>query len=152
MTNNHKKDEMVRIHINQKQYESPNPTTGSALYALGNISSSKELFKVAKGNGDDQLIPSNNDIVELANGDHFYSEKEFTIIVNGRSTKVSALSLSFDEVVKLAYANPPTGTNILFTITYRNGPKSNPDGNLLEGARVHLKNGMIFNVTATDKS
>ena len=27
----------VRIHIDQHHYESPNPTTGAALYALGNV-------------------------------------------------------------------------------------------------------------------
>ena len=27
----------VRIHIDQKPYESPNPTTGTALYRLGHV-------------------------------------------------------------------------------------------------------------------
>lgn len=32
---NHKHE--VRVHIDQKPYESPNPTTGEALYKLGHV-------------------------------------------------------------------------------------------------------------------
>jgi hypothetical protein len=33
----------VRIHIDQQPYESPNPTTGEALYALGSVKPGLEL-------------------------------------------------------------------------------------------------------------
>jgi len=52
----------------------------------------------------------------------------------------------------LAFENPPTGEFICFTITYRKGHGNKPDGNLAEGELVKVKDGMIFNVTATDKS
>lgn len=52
----------------------------------------------------------------------------------------------------LAFENPPTGPNIVFTITYRRGHGDKPEGTLVEGGTVRIKDGMIFNVTATDKS
>ena len=78
--------------------------------------------------------------------------KEFTIIVNGRQKTVTTKDLTFDQVVALAFDNPPTGPNIVFTITYRRGEGNKPEGTLVEGGTVKVKDGMIFNVTATDKS
>ncbi len=78
--------------------------------------------------------------------------KEFTIIVNGREKKVTTKEISFDEVVALAFNPPPTGENIIFTVTYRKGDRDKPEGTLVEGGMVKVKDGMIFNVTATDKS
>lgn len=83
--------------------------------------------------------------------DHGHN-KEYTIVVNGRSKVVTKKELSFAEVVALAFDNPPTGENIVFTITYRRGEGNKPEGSLVEGETVKIKDGMIFNVTATDKS
>lgn len=78
--------------------------------------------------------------------------KQFTIFVNGRKKVVNTDVLSFDQVVALAFENPPTGPNILFTITFRKGDDKKSEGTLVQGETVKVKDGMIFNVTATDKS
>ena len=78
--------------------------------------------------------------------------KDFTIIVNGRERTVTADELSFAEIIALAFDNPPTGENIVFTVTYRRGHGNKPEGTLVDGETVKIKEGMIFNVTATDKS
>lgn len=78
--------------------------------------------------------------------------KEITIIVNGRKREVAKRELSFAEVVALAFDPVPTGENIVFTVTYRRGEGHKPEGTLVEGDTVKIKEGMIFNVTATDKS
>lgn len=78
-------------------------------------------------------------------------DKELTIVVNGREKNVSDRDLSFDEVVALA-EGLPTGPNIVYTITYRRGNGEKPEGTLAEGGSVKVKEGMIFNVRATDKS
>jgi hypothetical protein len=77
---------------------------------------------------------------------------ETTIIVNGREKVVASKELTFDQVVALAYDNPPSGPNWVFTVTYRRGHGQKPEGSLVEGGTVKVKEGMIFNVTATDKS
>ncbi len=151
MSDNEKKHE-VRIHINRQAYQSPNPTTGKALYTLGDIGAHYELFREANGNEEDELVPRDNTEVRLIQDEHFYSEKEFKIVVNAREKTVTKPKLSFDEVVALAFDNPPSGPNILFTVAYRKGPPKNPEGTMLEGQIVKIKNKMIFDVTATDKS
>jgi hypothetical protein len=82
-------------------------------------------------------------------GDH---DKNITIVVNGREKTVTGKELSFAQLVALAFDTPPTGENIVFTITYRRGSGNKPEGSLVEGETVKIKKGMIFNVTATDKS
>lgn len=79
-------------------------------------------------------------------------DKDLTIVVNGRERVVSSKQLSFTQVVALAFENPPTGPNIVITVTYRRGHGDKPEGTLVEGGTVRVKDGMIFNVTATDKS
>ena len=78
--------------------------------------------------------------------------RKYTIIVNGQKKTVTTKKVSFDEIVKLAFPTPPEGANILYTVSYEDGPRINPQGSLKEGQSVLVKNWMIFNVTATDKS
>jgi len=80
------------------------------------------------------------------------SPSNIVIIVNGREKSVPDKDLSFERLVELAFENPPTGQYVIFTITYRHGPCENREGMLIESKSVKIKNRMIFNVTATDKS
>lgn len=145
-------EHQIRIHINREPYESPDPTTGAALYALGKIGAHQELFREEYGDHEDDLVPKDTTPVRLKKDEHFYSQRDFHIIVNARQKVVTERFLSFAQVVALAFDNPPTGPNIMFTITYRNGPPKNPEGSLLEGQSVKIKDKMVFNVTPTDKS
>jgi len=79
-------------------------------------------------------------------------DKQFTIIVNGREKVVTSRELSFAEVIALAFENPATGPNIFYTVTFRRGEGNKPEGSLTEGETVKVKDGMIFNVSVTDKS
>jgi hypothetical protein len=79
-------------------------------------------------------------------------DKTFTIIVNGRKREVTAVELSYEDVVNLAYDNdPPKGPNVVITVTYSKG-EDDKQGTLLPGQDVKVKNGMVFNVKATDRS
>lgn len=78
--------------------------------------------------------------------------KTVTIIVNGREKSVPKDELTFNELINLAFDNPNTGPQICFTITYRRGHGNKPEGNLAEGESVKVKEGMIINVSFTDKS
>ena len=64
---------LVHITIDRNKFESPNPTTGQALYLLGSVQSGYDLFREAHGHGDDELIPNNSAQVALHDGDKFYS-------------------------------------------------------------------------------
>lgn len=80
--------------------------------------------------------------------------KDVTIVVNGRQrTVVKNSELTVAQVVALAFENPPTGENVEFTITYRKGGNEHrPEGSMSGNDTVKVKEGTVFNVTATDKS
>jgi 5-formyltetrahydrofolate cyclo-ligase len=80
------------------------------------------------------------------------AELAVTILVNGEPHEEIKIRISFEELVKLAYPVPPSGTCIEFTVTYRNGPSENPKGTLTAGHSVKIENRMIFDVTPTDRS
>lgn len=77
------------------------------------------------------------------------SDKPTNIIVNGRPRKVQGGSISYAEVVELAYPGE-SGSGIVFTVTYM-GPQM-PDGTLTEGQSVEIRNGVKFNVNKTNRS
>jgi hypothetical protein len=78
---------------------------------------------------------------------------ETTIVVNAQEKTVPEKEISFEELVSLAYdGNPPTGDNWEFTVTYRRGHGEKPQGQLVAGESVKVKEGMVFDVYGTDKS
>lgn len=80
-------------------------------------------------------------------------DKFVTIIVNGRQKKWPKNDdITFEQVVRLAFENPPSGDDIQFTVQYTRGHGNKPAGTLLEGQSVKVKDGMIFDVTATNRS
>jgi Multiubiquitin len=79
------------------------------------------------------------------------AQKTVTIIVNGQPKQVPKNEeISFKDVVNLAYDNnPPSGPDVVITVTYKDGEHK---GSLVEGQSVKVKDGMVFNVSATNKS
>jgi len=76
---------------------------------------------------------------------------EITIIVNARPKPVNQHVITFDEVVTLAFGTPNYETTV-YTVTYMKGPPQNPNGELVRGQSVHIREGMVFDVIRTDKS
>jgi hypothetical protein len=74
-------------------------------------------------------------------------DNEFNIIVNGRPKKVPGPTISFEQVVALAFN--PVPPNAFFTVTWSHG---NQGGSLTAGNSVPVQNGMKFDVTETGKS
>ena len=80
------------------------------------------------------------------------ARREFTIVVNGRPKEIAQSHLTYWEVVQLAYPDAVPSQTTVYTVTYKRGPGHNPEGTMVEGQTVQIKNGMLFNVTRTDKS
>ncbi len=78
--------------------------------------------------------------------------REYNIIVNGREKIWTEKEISFNQVVELAFGSVSTNPNIIYTITFKRGKGNRPEGTMVQGDTVKVKEGMIFNVTATDKS
>ena len=82
-----------------------------------------------------------------------HEEKTVTIIVNGRPKTVPKKDeLTYDEVIHLAFDNPPSGDGVYITVQYTRGEGHKPSGTLVEGQSVKPKEGMVFDVTATNRS
>lgn len=76
--------------------------------------------------------------------------KDYNIIVNG-STKVwGEKEIAFDQVVVLAFGKIDPKSR--YTMTYERGQGNKPRGTMAPGDSVKVKEGMIFNVTQTNKS
>jgi hypothetical protein len=68
-----KPDEKTSIIIDKKQYFAPKPQmTGAELKALAGIVGDYILYKKVPGQGDDVKIKDDT-LVQLKDGDHFYS-------------------------------------------------------------------------------
>jgi hypothetical protein len=76
--------------------------------------------------------------------------KTFTIIVNGRQREVTGHKLTYQQVVNLAFPDDQPDPNIVYTVAYAN--PHGKDGTLAEGQEVQIKEGMVFNVTKTNRS
>src|SRR5713101_5736 len=135
----HEHKHEVRIHIDEHKYESPNPTTGAALYTLGNVAAGLELYREVSGDREDKPI-ENGTTVHLKEDEHFHSgpPKTFTIYVNGQKKVVGTKAVSFAQIVTLAFPAPPAGENILYTISYEDGPPANPQGSLKEDGTLKV--------------
>ena len=81
-----------------------------------------------------------------------HKPKTYTIVVNGRPREVEGDEVSFEDVVFMAFGERPGDSAKFFTVTFRRGHGNKPEGHLVAGLSVKVKEGMIFNVTATDKS
>jgi hypothetical protein len=82
-----------------------------------------------------------------------HNAQSSTVYVNTQPHTVSGKELSFEQIAALAYGGTaPTGPGVVVTITYRKGDDAKQQGSLVAGDSVKVKDGMVFNVSATDKS
>jgi hypothetical protein len=77
---------------------------------------------------------------------------EFKIFVNTREKIVISDTLTYDQVVKLAFDNPPSGDGIIITVLFHHADQKPPEGSLLPEQSVKIKNNTSFDVTATNRS
>jgi hypothetical protein len=76
---------------------------------------------------------------------------EFEIVVNAEPQTVPSETVTYEQVVRLAYPTPPS-PETRFTVTFRNA-KEPKQGSLAPGQSVKVKQrGTVFNVKATGKS
>ncbi|HVT87718.1 MAG TPA: multiubiquitin domain-containing protein [Tepidisphaeraceae bacterium] len=144
----------VRIHIDQKPYESPNPTTGAALYRLGNVKPGLKLYREVKGDREDAVVDDGPEAIHLKEDEHFHSgePKSITIIVEGTPHEWTKASITYAEVVTLFDPTYPQHPETTYSVKYKRGPAHKPEGILSPGASVKVKDKMVFNVSSTGQS
>lgn len=79
-------------------------------------------------------------------------KKLITIIVNGRSFEVKKEKITFERIVTLGLDEYKPNENTAYTVSYSKGIDKKPKGQLVVGDSVMVKEGMIFNVSRTNKS
>jgi hypothetical protein len=79
-------------------------------------------------------------------------KKELIIFVNAEEKKWHEKTISFEQVVSLAFGGYEENPDITYTVTYKKGIDKKPEGSLTKGQSVHVKDKMRFNVTKTNKS
>ena len=129
---------------------------GVQIRELGNISTDEDIFLDINADWqDDQIF--DDEVVDLARPgkEKFFSKPkptELTIIVNARSHVWKEINISFEQLVALAFGSYDNNPNKGYTVTYSRGWDPKSEGTMVKGAFVRVKNKMIFDVTATDKS
>lgn len=155
--NNEQGQAVLHLTINGNKYEwHQEYITGAEIRKLGNIPAEEEIFLSIKKPWEDEPIPDAK-LVNLARPEieHFYSkgkEFEITLVVNGRAKLWIEKTIKFEQVIVLAFGIYDPNPNRVYTVTYDKGPHENPEGGMVKGDSVFVKNKMIFNATATDKS
>lgn len=76
-------------------------------------------------------------------------EKLYEIVVNGQARSVDDQTVTFEDVVKIAFPEKAHNPEFTFVVTYRKAHKPK-EGSLAERGSVEVKkSGTIFNVTHT---
>ena len=147
----------LKYSIDGKNFETDKQyIKGSQIRRQGNIPDDYQIFLDNKQPWEDDLI-EDNEIVDLARPgkEKFYSkEKPFSVelIVNLKQKPWTEKTISFEQVIALAYGNYDPNPGKGYTVTYDRGPHKNPEGSMVKGQSVFVKHKMIFNVKQTDKS
>ena len=128
--------------------------SGASLRGLLDLPHDARLLRDYESPEDEPIEDA--DEVVFADGPVFRTDgahtMETTIIVNGRQKQVTGRFVAFSQIVALAFDPVRTEPLVLYTVAYSRGPQANPEGELLAGGKVKIKNRMVFLVTETDKS
>jgi hypothetical protein len=137
-------DDRPEVTINPHQ-------TGKSIRELFGFKDDVNLFRDYESPNDEAI--GLEEAAPFDKGPVFYTRRQhtqITIIVNGREKTVTGKTISYAEVVRLAF--DPVNPDTIYTVTFKKGPPSKPQGSMVEGDTVKLECGMIFNVTPTCKS
>jgi multiubiquitin len=142
----------LKFIINGKHFESHEQyISGAKVRELGDIPLDAKIFLVVKDWENEHIKDDSQ--VDLARPgiEHFFSEK-IQIIVNGTPHPWVKKKISFKEVIILAYGVYNDSPTWIYTVGYEDGPKQNPEGSMIKGQEVFVKNEMIFHAKGTDES
>lgn len=79
-------------------------------------------------------------------------KKTVEIVVEGTKHVWPKDDISYAEVVTLEVPDYAQHTEITYSVTYKRGQGNKPEGTLVPGASVKVKEGMVFNVSETGQS
>lgn len=129
---------------------------GIQIRELGGISADHDIFLDVKEGWQDDHITDDEQVDLARDGKERFISKpkitEFKIFVNSREKVWKHPEISFEQVVELAFGTYDNNPNKGYTVTYSRGYEPKPEGTMVKGSIIRIKNKMIFDATATDKS
>ena len=112
-----------------------NPTSGEALYRLGDVPSHERLYREVDGDKEDEPVPRDGEHIHLNEDEHFYSRKVFKIFVNTDEHETDEKHITYTQVVELYLGSGGSPSN-QYLVKYSHGPAENPSGTLLPDRRL----------------
>jgi len=79
-------------------------------------------------------------------------DKTVTIVVEGTPHEWPKKEITYAEVVTLEVPDYSSHPEITYSVVYKRGQGNKPEGILVPGASVKVKEGMVFNVSETGQS
>jgi hypothetical protein len=89
---------------------------------------------------------------EIKNPEKKDDKKVATIIVNATPKEWNEKNISFEQVVIVAFGSYVNNDAVVYTVNYKRGEGHKPEGTMVKGESIHVKDKMIFNVTQTNRS
>ncbi|CAN7745397.1 multiubiquitin domain-containing protein [Mesorhizobium sp. LjNodule214] len=147
-------DRDFKLTLNDDELRWGKPViSGVVLYGLAKPGDGDGVFLEVPG-GEDRLIEL-GELIDLAEPDieRFITARlTFEIIVNSRPRAVNARTVTFEQIVQLAFPGQHE-PNVVFSMTYRHAASTPHAGELGAGGSVDVKKkGTVFNVTRTVQS
>ena len=150
-------DRTFKLTLNDARIEWGKPVmSGKVLYRLTKLGSDEAVFLEVRG-GEDRLIDPEEQI-DLTNPgiERFITAKKaspvFEIIVNSRRKTVPDRTVTFKQIVQLAFPGEHAA-NVVFSMTYRHAASRPHAGELGARGVVKVKQAeTVFNVTRTVQS
>ena len=146
-------DRVFSLTVNERGFEwGAEQISAIDIRRYGRIPDDHELILDSKGDrpiADDDIVRLKPKGVERVRSQ---PAETVCIIVNTRQKQVPRGRITFVALTALAFPDAPHGPDTAFTVSFRKGAGTQPEGTLVEGEDVRVQKGMVFNVSATDKS
>lgn len=148
-------DRLFRGILNEREFLwGDGRITALELRLIGQIADDQDLFLDSDG---DRIIEDDGEVRLNVKGVERIRSGEpenrtVNIVLNGEQVTVDKGRVTFEELAKMAFPHLFGREQVCFTTSFSRGPKRRTEGTLLEGGGIRVIEGMVFNVSATDKS
>lgn len=150
-------DREYKLTINDDQIRWGKPLiSGAELIKLAKLEDGQAVYLEVRGGEDEQVVPDDVFDLDEPGIERFITAESkpivYEIIVNARPKTVPGKTVTFRQVVALAFPGPHDD-NVTFSVTYRKAASKPHAGELSLGGSVDVKRkGTVFNVTPTVQS
>lgn len=148
-----KSDCLYRATVNEREFEWASPTITAA--NIRHFSGIDESLDIVLDSNRDRVL-SETEAVKLSRKgvERFRSQEpsDVKFYVNGTEKSIKRGKHSFADLVKLAFPGAVFGQGKCYTVGWDQGSRNNETGELFEGDTLRIIEGIIIDVSATDKS